>query len=69
MDGDEFEFLELKNTGTHPLDLTGLRFSEGINYAFPVGATLAAGQFLVLVRNTNQFVAKYPGAPWHRSML
>lgn len=64
LDGDEFEFLELKNTGSHALDLTGLRFSEGIGYAFADGATLGPGQFLVLVRNPEQFAARYPGVPW-----
>ena len=64
VDGEEFEFIELKNTGAHLFDLTGLRFHEGIDYRFPDGATLAPGQFLVLVRNTNQFAAKYPGVAW-----
>ena len=29
--GDEFEFLELKNTGTNQLDLSGLSFSAGLS--------------------------------------
>ncbi len=64
VDGDEFEFVELKNAGTNALDLTGLRFSEGIAFEFPPGARLQPSQFFVLVRNTNQFAAKYPGASW-----
>jgi hypothetical protein len=61
IDGDEFEFLELKNAGANVLNLGGLRFTAGINYTFPNGAFLGAGQCYLLVRNTNQFAAKYPG--------
>ncbi len=61
VDGDEFEFIELKNTGSRTLNLNGLRFASGITFSFPIGSTLAPGQFLVLVRNAGQFAAKYPG--------
>jgi hypothetical protein len=59
-DGDEFEFIELKNTGTNSLSLTGLRFT-GINFTFTNGTTLGPGQFFVLARNAAQFAVKYPG--------
>jgi hypothetical protein len=58
--GDEFEFLELKNTGTAALDLAGIRFSEGISHAFPASTTLAPGGHLVLARNPAHFAARYP---------
>ena len=61
VDGDEFEFLELKNSGATVLDLSGVIFSEGITFRFPTGARLAAGEFTVLVRNPAQFAARYPG--------
>jgi hypothetical protein len=61
VDGDEFEFLELKNTGTNTLNLSGLRFVTGITFVFSNGATLGPGQFFVLVRNPAQFAARYPG--------
>src|SRR6185436_18218505 len=59
-DGDQFEFLEIKNTGTVPLGLEGLRFT-GIGFVFPVGTTLGAGQFFVLSPNATAFASKYPG--------
>lgn len=59
-DGDEFEFIELKNAGTNTLNLNGLRFT-GITFTFSNGATLAPGQFFVFARNAAQFAAKYPG--------
>jgi hypothetical protein len=60
VDGDEFEFLELKNAGNSTLNLSGLKFS-GITYAFPNGTMLAPGQFFLLGRNATQFANKYPG--------
>jgi len=65
VDGDEVEFLELKNTGTNALELTGLAFTRGINFTFTNEAALGAGQYFVLARNAAQFAAKYPGAPLH----
>ena len=64
IDGNEFEFLELKNAGTNTLNLSGLRFT-GITFTFPNGTTLGPGQFLVLARNAAQFAAKYPGVTVH----
>ena len=59
-DGDEFEFIEFKNTGTSTLDLGGLTFTTGIAYAFPAGTLLAPGQFFVLVKNAVIFATRYP---------
>ncbi|HWN96326.1 MAG TPA: lamin tail domain-containing protein, partial [Methylomirabilota bacterium] len=58
---DDLEFLELKNTGTNTLDLTGLQFTDGLTFNFLNGATLAPGAFFVLARNANSFGQKYPG--------
>ena len=65
IDGDEFEFVELKNAGTNTVNLTGLGFTAGLAYEFPVGTTIAPGQFHVLVRNPAQFAARYPGVGFH----
>ena len=59
--GDELEFLELKNTGTSTLDLSGLRFTDGLTCSFTNGTLLAPGGFFVLARNAAAFGAKYPG--------
>jgi hypothetical protein len=59
--GDEFEFLELKNTGTNTLNLSGLTFTAGINFTFTNGTTLLPGAFFVLARNAAAFATKYPG--------
>ncbi|HXJ55028.1 MAG TPA: lamin tail domain-containing protein [Verrucomicrobiae bacterium] len=65
VDGDEFEFLELKNTGGSVLALAGLTFTRGIVFTFTNGASLAPGEILVLARNRSQFAARYPGVPVH----
>jgi hypothetical protein len=61
VDNEEFEFLELKNVGSDPLDLTGVRFTDGIEFTF--GATiLPAGAHVVVVKNLNAFALRYgPG--------
>ncbi len=61
VDGDEFEFVELKNIGTNTLTLGGLFFSAGINFTFPNGTTLAPGATFLLGRNAAALQLKYPG--------
>lgn len=58
---EDFEFIELKNTGLVAIDLSGVHFTKGITYPFPLGTELAAGQFLVLAANRDAFVHRYPG--------
>src|SRR5262249_46261489 len=60
IDGDEFEFLELKNIGPAAIDLGGVYFG-GISFVFTNGTQLAPGAFFVLGRNPAQFAARYPG--------
>ena len=61
--GSIHEYVELLNIGGAPLDLGGMYFSDGIEYTFGQGATLAAGARLVLANNTSPaaFAAQYPG--------
>ena len=61
--GDEFEFIEIKNVGAAPVNLGRMRFSEGIEYGFPNGTSLAPGAFAVIARNPAQFAARYPTVP------
>ncbi len=60
-DGDQYEFVEFKNISAGTLNLTGLTFTSGITYTFPPGATLSAGSFWVIGRNSTEFTARYPG--------
>lgn len=57
------EFVELLNTGTAPVDVSGWRFSKGLGgYAIPEGTVLAAGGFLVVAADVGRFGQLYPGA-------
>ncbi len=58
IDPDQFEFIELLNIGTNPVDLLNATFGAGLTYTFPA-ATLAPGARLVLVRNAAAFSARY----------
>ncbi|MDB4632787.1 lamin tail domain-containing protein, partial [bacterium] len=58
-DRDNYEFVELLNVGSQTIDLTGLRFTEGIDFSFADNTLLAPGARLVLVRNRAAFEARY----------
>ncbi|MBN1670747.1 MAG: CotH kinase family protein [Kiritimatiellae bacterium] len=60
-DGENYEFVEFFNTGPAPLDLAGVTFADGIDYTFPAGTTLGAGQFFVLAADAFYFGQRYPG--------
>ncbi len=58
---DQFEFIELKNVASSTLELSGVHFTNGVSYTFPVGTFVAPGQFIVLVSDPAGFTNKYPG--------
>jgi hypothetical protein len=60
-DNDEFEFIELKNIGDEPLDLTYVSFVEGIAFDFNESSvkTLAPGGFVLVVKNEAAFLSSY----------
>ncbi len=60
--GSDYEYVELQNTGTTTLDLGGVRFTNGLDYTFPAGTSLAAGAYTVVARNRTTFLARYPAA-------
>ena len=57
----DFEYIELQNTGDSEIDLTNVSFTAGIDYAFPAGRKLAPGAYFVLVKNAEAFQSRYPG--------
>ena len=56
---EDFQYLELLNTGTAPLDLSGVRFTEGVAYTFPAGSRLEGGARVVVVANQAAFQLRY----------
>ncbi len=59
-----FEFLEIKNVGPAPIDMSGLMFSQGINYTFPDNTILNPQSFVVLASNPEAFGERYGFAPF-----
>jgi hypothetical protein len=55
---EDFEYIELKNIGTTPLNLAGFKFTRGIDFTF-TGGTLNAGERTVLVKNRAAFQTRY----------
>ena len=67
------EYVELLNTDADPVDLTGWRFSRGVDLVFPAGTTLDAGAYLVIAADLATFSATYGGGinvvgPWQGSL-
>ncbi len=64
--GDEFEFVELRNDGDQPIELTGVRFVETSQSTNPQGLVfhfasqvLAPGEYVVVVKNRGAFESRY----------
>ncbi|HEU0011741.1 MAG TPA: lamin tail domain-containing protein, partial [Verrucomicrobiae bacterium] len=62
------EWIELLNTGASPLNLTGWRFTDGVEFTFP-DVTLGAGAYLIVAANPARFASTHPAVtnvfgPW-----
>src|SRR5207302_10848183 len=55
---DDFEFIELQNTGNNPLQLGGLHFDQGITFTFPQ-MVLTPGSRTLVVKNRAAFESRY----------
>jgi hypothetical protein len=49
---DSLEYFEIYNDGTSAADLSGYAITDGIVYTFPAGTTLAAGDYLVIAKDS-----------------
>lgn len=58
---EDFEFIELLNTGTIPVNLNNAQITEGIALTFPDGLILYQDQRLLVVKNPAAFAIRYPG--------
>ena len=57
---NDFEYIEFTNIGPSTLALTGVTFSQGLDFTFPT-STLAAGARIILAKNPAAFALRYPG--------
>jgi hypothetical protein len=60
-DNDLDEFVELHNRSAAPVNVSGWRFTDGINFTFPTNTTIPANGHLVVARNINRLLTNYPG--------
>ncbi len=56
------EFIELKNVGVEPLDLSSVAFTVGIEFMFP-NVELAPGEYVVVVKDHAAFASQYANLP------
>jgi len=64
-DGDDLEFMEIRNTGTSTVNLSGIYFmGTGVVYQFPANTTLGPGLCVILASNATIFQAKYGFSPF-----
>nr|HOD83861.1 lamin tail domain-containing protein [Phycisphaerae bacterium] len=58
---EDFEFIEILNTGSQTADLTGVAFVDGITFDFTGSQvlTLEPGQYVLVVRNRAAFELRY----------
>ncbi len=59
------EFIEIYNRGIMSVNLTGWRFSDGVDFTFPA-RTLDPNQYLVVAANVGAFLQAYPGVDSNR---
>ena len=63
-DAKQFEFIELYNRGTTPLQLDRVAFARGITFEFPANRNIQPGEYLVLASNAAVFQSRYGFAPY-----
>lgn len=58
-DKNDFEFIELKNIGLKPINLSDVGFTRGISFTFPEATLLAPGEFIAVSPNPAAFTVRY----------
>ena len=61
-ENEDFEYIEVMNSSGGQINLTGVRFVTGIQYNFAPGTILAPGAGMIVARNRDAFLARYPAA-------
>ena len=59
-----FQFIEVMNTSTHTVDLTGVHFTQSVEYVFPDGMRLEPSQRVVVVSHAQAFRSRYGVGPF-----
>lgn len=56
---DDFEFIELRNVSHQDIDLSGVRFTKGVDFDFSDNTILASGANILVVKDIAAFEARY----------
>src|SRR3954449_10383230 len=62
-DLDTDDFLELANTSSTAVDLSGWSFTAGVTVTLPAGAAIPAGGYVVVAKDAARFQSLYGFAP------
>ena len=58
--GPDYEYIEIHNSGSAPVDLGNWALEDGVAFTFPPGTTIAPGEYLVVSRNRSALLSAYP---------
>ena len=61
---DDLEFIEFKNIGNSPLDISNYTITEAVSYTFPQNTILQTGEYCVVARDLTTFMKKYNVTPF-----
>jgi hypothetical protein len=70
-DSQPLEFVELHNPGGLPVDLSGWRFTSGVEFTFTNGTSIAAAGYLLIAQDPASLLATYNTSaegPWSGSL-
>ncbi len=60
--GNNYEYVEVTNTGSAPVQLAGVQLTTAVTFTFPAG-TLNPGERIVAIKSAPDFVARYGSTP------
>ncbi len=59
INGKDLEFIEMKNTGSAAINISGIKFDSAVSYTVPSNILLAPGGFYVIASKPSDFYAFY----------
>ncbi len=57
-DDEVYEFVEIYNAGGVPVSLAGFKIENGISHTFPAGASIAAGEYVVVAKTAATYAGQ-----------
>lgn len=61
--GGDYQYVELHNTADSPVSLSGWAFTQGIEYVFPEGTSIAPRGYVVVAKSREKLRAAHPDIP------